>query len=48
MSGPNYHKTKWFSENLVALEINKTKVIINMSFMSVNSRHQQDSHVRLL
>ena len=32
MSGPNYHKTKWFSENLVALEINKTKVIINMSF----------------
>ena len=32
MSGPNYHKTKLFSENLVALEINKTKVIINMSF----------------
>ena len=26
MSEPNYHTTKWFSENLLAIEIKKMKV----------------------
>ena len=26
LSEPNYHTTKWFSENLLAIEMNKTKV----------------------
>ena len=29
MSEPNYHKTKWFSEDLLAIEIKKTKVKLN-------------------
>ena len=29
MSEPNYHKTKWFSEDLLAIEIKKTKVRLN-------------------
>ena len=29
MSEPNYHATKWFSENLLAIEMEKTKVKIN-------------------
>ena len=29
MSEPNYHTTKWFSENLLAIEMKKTKVKIN-------------------
>ena len=29
MSKPNYHTTKWFSENLLAIEMKKTKVKIN-------------------
>ena len=29
MSESNYHKTKWFSENLLAIKIKKTKVKIN-------------------
>ena len=29
MSEPNYHTTKWFSENLLAIEIKKTKVKMN-------------------
>ena len=28
-SEPNYHKTKWFSENLLAIEMKKTKVKMN-------------------
>ena len=28
-SEPNYHATKWFSENLVAMEMKKTKVKMN-------------------
>ena len=28
---PNYHTTKWFSENLLAIEMKKTKVKINKS-----------------
>lgn len=26
---PNYHKTKWFRENLLAIEMNETKVKMN-------------------
>ena len=26
VSGPNYHTTKWFSENLTAIEMKKTKL----------------------
>ena len=29
VSEPNYHKTKWFSENLLAIEMKKTKLKIN-------------------
>ena len=29
VSEPNYHVTKWFSENLLAAEMNKTKVKMN-------------------
>ena len=29
VSEPNYHTTKWFSENLVAIEMKKTKVKMN-------------------
>ena len=29
MSEPNYHTTKWFSENLLAIEVKKTKVKLN-------------------
>ena len=28
-SEPNYHTTKWFSENLLAIEMRKTKVKMN-------------------
>ena len=28
-SEPNYHKTKWFSENLLAIEMKKIKVKMN-------------------
>ena len=29
VSEPNYHTTKWFSENLLAIEMEKTKVKMN-------------------
>ena len=29
LSEPNYHTTKWFSENLLAIEMKKTKVKMN-------------------
>ena len=29
MSEPNYHTTKWFSENLLAIEIKKEKLKMN-------------------
>ena len=29
VSEPNYHKKKWFSENLLAIEMKKTKVKLN-------------------
>ena len=29
VSEPNYHTTKWFSEDLLAIEMKKTKVKIN-------------------
>ena len=28
---PNYHTTKWFSENLLAIEMKKTKIQMNKS-----------------
>ena len=31
MSEPNYHTTKWFSENLLAIEMRKIKVKMNKS-----------------
>ena len=31
VSEPKYHTTKWFSENLLAIEMNKTKVKMNRS-----------------
>ena len=31
VSEPNYHATKWFSENLLAIEMKKTKVKMNKS-----------------
>ena len=32
VSEPNYHTTKWFSENLLAIEMRNTKVKMNKSF----------------
>ena len=29
VSEPNYHTTKYFSENLLAIEIRKTKILMN-------------------
>ena len=29
VSKPNYHTTKWFSENLLTIEMKKTKVKMN-------------------
>ena len=29
VSEPNYHTTKWFSGNLIAIELNKTKLKMN-------------------
>ena len=29
MAEPNYHTTKWFSENLLAIKIEKVKVKLN-------------------
>ena len=29
VSKPNYHTTKWFSENLLAIEMRKTNVKLN-------------------
>ena len=29
VSEPNYHATKWFSENVLAIEMRKTKVKMN-------------------
>ena len=32
MSGPNYHTTKFFAENLLAIEMKKTEIrLINLS-----------------
>ena len=33
VSEPNYHAIKWFSENLVAIEMRKTKVKMNKPIM---------------
>ena len=31
MSGPNYHTTKFFAENVLAIEMNKTQILTNKS-----------------
>ena len=41
-SKPNYYATKWFSKNLLAIEINKTEVKMSL-FRSLGSKHQQNS-----
>ena len=38
VSKPNYHTTKWFSENLLAIEMKKTKVRTNKPVYLVDSR----------
>ena len=35
VSEPNYHPIKWFSENLLAIEMNKAKVEINNQSIQV-------------
>ena len=37
VSEPNYHTTKWFTENLLAIEMKKTKVKMNKSVYLVLS-----------
>ena len=32
VSEPNYHTTKFFTENLLAIEIRKTQILINKPF----------------
>ena len=39
VSEPNYHTTKHFSENLLAIEMKKTKVITNNLGMSIYIRY---------
>ena len=31
ISGPNYHTTKFFTENLLAIEMKKTEILMNKS-----------------
>ena len=38
VSEPNYHTVKWFSEKLLAIEMKKTKVKMNISRL-VNTRN---------
>ena len=41
VSEPNYHTTKFFSENLLEIEIKKTQIFINKSvFRFVNIRNK--------
>ena len=39
MSEPNCHTTKWFSENLLATEMKKTKVKMNKTVYLGNIRN---------
>ena len=50
VSEPNYHATKWFSENLLAIEMKKIKVKINKPVYLgfVNIRNYQNTNVRIL
>ena len=45
VSEPNYHTTKHFSENLLAIEMKKTKVITNNLGMSIYIRYQPNAYV---
>ena len=46
-SEPNYHTTKYFSENTLAIEMKKTKVKMHkpVYFRHVNIRYQQNINV---
>ena len=50
VSEPNYHATKWFSENLLAIEMKKIKVKINKPVYLgfVNIRNYQNTNVWIL
>ena len=37
VSEPNYHKTKWFSENLLAIEMKKIKRCLNIRLVNIRS-----------
>ena len=39
VSEPNYHTTKWFSENLLAIEMKKIKIKMNKPVYFRNSRN---------
>ena len=39
VSEPNYHTTKWFSENLLAIEMKKIKIKMNQPVYFRNSRN---------
>ena len=43
VSEPNYHTTKWFSENLLAIEIKKIKVKMNKPLGTNGPRKNNDS-----
>ena len=43
VSEPNYHTTKWFSENLLAIEIKKIKVKMNKPLGTNGPRTNNDS-----
>ena len=37
VSEPNYHTTKWFSENLLAIEMKKIKRCLNIRLVNIRS-----------
>ena len=42
----NYHTKKWFSENLLATEMKKTKVKMNKPiYLGMSIRNQQNSNI---
>ena len=44
-SEPNYHTTKYFSENLMAIEMKKKRVKMNKPICLDNIRHQKNTYV---
>ena len=47
-SEPNYYTTKHYSQKFLVIELNKKNVEIVVVTRSVNFKHKQDSHVRVL